>query len=89
MTAEEPSWSSRGSALAAAVDSVSSGIEGDIADLTELFRQHHVELVRLAALLVRDREAGEDIVQDVFVKIHVRRANRRTQRVRWHICVRR
>lgn len=74
MTAEEPSWSSRGSATAAAVDSVSPGIERDIADLTELFRQHHVELVRLAALLVRNREAGEDIVQDVFVKIHVRRA---------------
>ena len=46
----------------------------DSADLTELFHQHHVELVRLAALLVRSREAGEDIVQDVFVRIHARAA---------------
>ena len=72
MTAEELNWPSRASA--AAVDCASSGIGPDTGDLTELFRQHHLELVRLAALLVRSREAGEDIVQDVFIKIHARRA---------------
>lgn len=74
MTADEPSWSWRASASAATVDSGSSGTERDPADLTELFRQHHLELVRLAALLIRNREAGEDIVQDVFIKVHARRA---------------
>jgi hypothetical protein len=42
-------------------------------DLSALFRSHHVELVRLAVLLVRSREAGEDIVQDVFTRVHARR----------------
>ena len=42
-------------------------------DLSALFRAHHAELVRLAVLLVRSREAGEDIVQDVFTKVHARR----------------
>src|SRR5215467_8649858 len=50
MTAEEVPRPSRGSA-AAAVDRMSAGIGRDTADLTEMFRQHHVELVRLAALL--------------------------------------
>jgi RNA polymerase sigma-70 factor (sigma-E family) len=72
MSAEELDWRSRASA--AAPGGAFSGIEQDAADLTELFRQHHLELVRLAALLVRSREAGEDIVQDVFIKIHARRA---------------
>jgi RNA polymerase sigma-70 factor (sigma-E family) len=71
MTAEELNWPARASAAA---DGASSGIGRDAADLTELFRQHHLELVRLAALLVRSREAGEDIVQDVFINIHARRA---------------
>jgi len=71
MTAEERSWPSP--AFATAVDGGFSA-EPDGADLTELFRQHHVGLVRLGALLVRSREAGEDIVQDVFIKIHACRA---------------
>ena len=73
MTAEELGWPPPASAVAA--ESVSSGSDEDTADLTELFRQHHLELVRLAALLVRSREAAEDIVQDIFVRIHARRAN--------------
>ena len=71
MTAEELNWRSRASA--AAIDGASPGLGRDTAALTELFRQHHLELVRLAALLVRSREAGEDIVQDVFINIHARR----------------
>jgi len=41
-------------------------------DLAELFRRHHLELVRLAVLLVRSQETAEDIVQDVFARIHGR-----------------
>jgi RNA polymerase sigma-70 factor (sigma-E family) len=72
MTAEELGWPPCTAAVTA--ESASSGSDQSTADLTELFRQHHVELVRLAALLVRSREAAEDIVQDVFVRIHTRRA---------------
>jgi len=72
MTAEELSWPSRTAAVAA--ESASSSDEQNVADLTELFRQHHLDLVRLAALLVRSREAAEDIVQDVFVRVHARRS---------------
>ncbi|HET7016068.1 MAG TPA: hypothetical protein VFI65_19255 [Streptosporangiaceae bacterium] len=53
---EDLTWPSR----AAALDGESRGIDLS-ADLTELFRQHHVELVRLAALLVRnDRQRARD-----------------------------
>lgn len=72
MTAEELRSSSP--AAFAAADGAPGGAGRTAADLTELFRLHHVELVRLAALLVRSREAGEDIVQEVFIRIHSRRA---------------
>jgi RNA polymerase sigma-70 factor (sigma-E family) len=37
-----------------------------------LFRAHHEELVRLAALLVRDQSTAEDVVQDVFARVYER-----------------
>jgi RNA polymerase sigma-70 factor (sigma-E family) len=37
-----------------------------------LFRAHHEELVRLAALLVRDQPTAEDVVQDVFARVYAR-----------------
>jgi RNA polymerase sigma factor (sigma-70 family) len=40
--------------------------------LAALFRLHHAELVRLAVLLVRDLPTAEDVVQDVFTRIHAR-----------------
>jgi RNA polymerase sigma-70 factor (sigma-E family) len=40
--------------------------------LGEVFRAHHAELVRLAAFIVGDRGTGEDVVQDVFVRMHQR-----------------
>ncbi len=43
-------------------------------DLSALFRRHHGDLVRLAVLLVGDQETAEDVVQDVFTKLHARRA---------------
>src|SRR3984957_15431608 len=70
MTMDEVSSPAR--AGLAAADGGLADLGPVAADLTGLFRQHHLELVRLAALLVRNREAGEDIVQDVFVKIHAR-----------------
>lgn len=42
------------------------------ADLAAVFRQHHAELVRLALLLVGDQPTAEDVVQDVFARMHAR-----------------
>ena len=41
--------------------------------LADLFRQHHVELVRLAVLLVQDQPTAEDTVQDVFLRLQAKR----------------
>ena len=49
------------------------------ADVTELFRQHHLELVRLAVLVVGDLATAEDVVQDAFEQLHRR----------WHLLRRR
>jgi RNA polymerase sigma-70 factor (sigma-E family) len=40
--------------------------------LTALYREHYGPLVRLAALLVRDAAAAEEVVQDSFVAVHRR-----------------
>ncbi len=37
--------------------------------LSELFRLHHRELVRFAARLVGDRDNGEEIAQDAYMKV--------------------
>ncbi|CAN5779614.1 SigE family RNA polymerase sigma factor [soil metagenome] len=37
-----------------------------------LYAQHWASLVRLGALLVRDRETAEDVTQDAFVSLHGR-----------------
>jgi DNA-directed RNA polymerase specialized sigma24 family protein len=41
-------------------------------DLPELFRRHQAELLRLAVLIVRDVPTAEDVVQDVFTRLHAR-----------------
>jgi RNA polymerase sigma-70 factor (sigma-E family) len=41
--------------------------------LAGLFRRHHIELVRLAVLLVQDQPTAEDTVQDVFLRLQARR----------------
>lgn len=41
-------------------------------DLGEVFRLHRADLVRLAAFIVGDRGTGEDVVQDVFARVHQR-----------------
>ena len=37
--------------------------------LTSLYEEHQVRLIRLAVLLVGDEATGEDVVQDVFLRM--------------------
>jgi RNA polymerase sigma-70 factor (sigma-E family) len=45
---------------------------GDRAGVADLFRARHVDLVRLATLLVGDQATAEDVVQDVFTRVYAR-----------------
>jgi RNA polymerase sigma-70 factor (sigma-E family) len=38
--------------------------------VTDLFREHHLELVRLALVIVGDLETAEDVVQDAFERLY-------------------
>jgi RNA polymerase sigma-70 factor (sigma-E family) len=38
--------------------------------VTDLFRQHHLELVRLALVMVGDLATAEDVVQDAFERLY-------------------
>ena len=38
--------------------------------VTELFRAHHLELVRLAVMMTGDLATAEDVVQDVYERLH-------------------
>ena len=42
-----------------------------------LFRRHYTALLRLAVVMLGDREAAEDAVQDAFVALHRRRRHLR------------
>jgi DNA-directed RNA polymerase specialized sigma24 family protein len=44
----------------------------DAAGIADLFLARHVDLVRLATLLVGDQATAEDVVQDVFTKVCAR-----------------
>jgi RNA polymerase sigma-70 factor (sigma-E family) len=48
---------------------VDPGIDADPA-LEALYAAHYRSLLRLAVLLVRDRETAEEVVQDAFVAMH-------------------
>jgi RNA polymerase sigma-70 factor (sigma-E family) len=50
----------------------------DDGTLASLFHEHNVELVRLAVLLVHDQQTAEDVVQDVFARLHARQASGRS-----------
>jgi RNA polymerase sigma-70 factor (sigma-E family) len=41
-------------------------------NVAALFQRHHADLVRLAVLLVGDMATAEDVVQDVYGRLHVR-----------------
>ncbi len=43
--------------------------DGTVA-VTDLFRDHHLELVRLALVMVGDLATAEDVVQDAFERLH-------------------
>lgn len=47
--------------------------EGDIAAFRELYLTHVIPLVRYARSIIRDHEAAEDVVQEVFATIWARR----------------
>jgi RNA polymerase sigma-70 factor (sigma-E family) len=47
--------------------------------VTELFQVHHLELVRLAVLMVGDLATAEDVVQDAFEQLHRRWRSLRKQ----------
>lgn len=40
--------------------------------LEDVYRREHAPMVRLAHLLVRDREVAEELVQDAFLRLHAR-----------------
>jgi RNA polymerase sigma-70 factor (sigma-E family) len=44
----------------------------DAGTVATLFREHHGELVRLAVLMVGDLPTAEDVVQDVYARLHSR-----------------
>jgi RNA polymerase sigma-70 factor (sigma-E family) len=41
-------------------------------ELPDLFRRHHAQLLRLAVLIIRDQPTAEDVVQDVYTRLHAR-----------------
>ncbi len=53
-----------------AIDAVAPGQGDDAAAVRDLFRDHHLELVRLAAVMLGDISAAEDVVQDAFERLH-------------------
>lgn len=55
------------------------GRAAEPAKVTDLFREHHLELVRLALLVVGDLATAEDVVQDAFEQLHRRWAGLRKQ----------
>jgi RNA polymerase sigma-70 factor (sigma-E family) len=50
----------------------SPGDIGAAPSVSELFRDHHLELVRLAVVMVGDLATAEDVVQDCFERLHRR-----------------
>jgi RNA polymerase sigma-70 factor (sigma-E family) len=42
------------------------------AAVTDLFREHHLALVRMAMVMVGDPATAEDVVQDAFERLHQR-----------------
>jgi DNA-directed RNA polymerase specialized sigma24 family protein len=55
------------------IDRISAPERLDAMDVAELFRAHHVSLVRLALLMVGEQGTAEDIVQDVYARLQHRR----------------
>lgn len=47
-----------------------AGRPGTTSELADLFRDHHLELVRLALVMVGNLATAEDVVQDAFEGLH-------------------
>lgn len=41
-------------------------------DFDDIYRQHHLDIVRLAYLLVRDTQVAEELAQEAFIRLHER-----------------
>jgi RNA polymerase sigma-70 factor (sigma-E family) len=52
-----------------ALGSDAASLEADVA-VKELYHAHYRNLVRLSALMVRDIQTAEDVVQDSFIAMH-------------------
>jgi len=50
----------------------SGASQADQTGVTELFQAHHLELVRLAVMMTGDLPTAEDVVQDVYERLHRR-----------------
>lgn len=48
-------------------------VDGRVDVTAGLFNAHRVALVRMAALLVDDRETAQDVVQEAFLQLHAHR----------------
>jgi Sigma-70 region 2 len=59
------------------------GDAGAALSVSALFRDHHLELVRLAAVMVGDLATAEDVVQDSFERLHRRWPAIREPSRRW------
>ncbi len=44
--------------------------EGDLAALGELYNRYHLQVFRTALAITSNRETAEDILQEVFLKLH-------------------
>ena len=62
-------WLQEHSQTAAAPTAAATEWNADRA-VTELYSEHYRALVRLAAMLVRDTQTAEEVVQDAFVAMH-------------------
>lgn len=59
-----------GKAVDAAVSEAPAADAVGAEAVRDLFRDHHLELVRLAAVMLGDVAAAEDVVQDAFERLH-------------------
>lgn len=59
-------------AAAAVAPGAGQSVAAAAQTVTELFREHHLELVHLAVVMVGDLATAEDVVQDVFEKLNRR-----------------
>jgi RNA polymerase sigma-70 factor (sigma-E family) len=71
-TATMPAGSSDQPALSGAGLAAFAGRDGADAGVERLYRSHRLSMVRLALLLVDDRETAEDVAQDAFAALHRR-----------------